>query len=101
MKFQISPLVFYHRDVSRYLRLLLRKEGHNFHSSSELEIVRNLKEVSPYVLSFHSDDNENNDSNDQQECSQNCLTVINITEEGTLARSRLKEFRAPHCDVVK
>ena len=33
------------RDVSRYLRLLLRKEGHNFHTSSELEIVRTIKEV--------------------------------------------------------
>ncbi|KXJ23483.1 alpha-centractin [Exaiptasia diaphana] len=37
------------RDVSRYLRLLLRKEGHNFHSSSELEIVRCLKEEACYI----------------------------------------------------
>ena len=33
------------RDVTAYLRLLLRKEGFNFHSSSELEIVRTIKEV--------------------------------------------------------
>ena len=33
------------RDVTRYLRLLLRKEGHNFRSSSEMEIVRTIKEV--------------------------------------------------------
>ena len=28
------------RDVTRYLRLLLRKEGSDFHTSAELEIVR-------------------------------------------------------------
>lgn len=33
------------RDVTRYLRLLLRKEGYNFHTSAELEIVRTIKEV--------------------------------------------------------
>ena len=33
------------RDVTRYLRLLLRKEGHNFHTSAEFEIVRTIKEV--------------------------------------------------------
>lgn len=33
------------RDVTRYLRLLLRKEGHNFHTSAELEIVRTIKQV--------------------------------------------------------
>lgn len=33
------------RDVSRYLRLLLRKEGYDFHTSAELEIVRTIKEV--------------------------------------------------------
>ncbi len=31
------------RDVTRYLRLLLRKEGHDFHTSAELEIVRQIK----------------------------------------------------------
>lgn len=33
------------RDVSRYLRLLLRKEGADFHTSAEFEIVRTIKEV--------------------------------------------------------
>ena len=32
------------RDVTRYLNLLLRKEGHIFHRSSEFEIVRDIKE---------------------------------------------------------
>lgn len=33
------------RDVSRYLRLLLRKEGADFHTSAEFEVVRTIKEV--------------------------------------------------------
>lgn len=37
------------RDVSRYLRLLLRKEGADFHRSSEFEIVREIKEKICYV----------------------------------------------------
>lgn len=32
------------RDVTRYLKLLLRKEGHVFSKSSEFEIVREIKE---------------------------------------------------------
>ena len=33
------------RDVTYYLRQLLRREGHNFKTSSEFEIVRSMKEV--------------------------------------------------------
>lgn len=33
------------RDVTRYLRLLLRKEGFDFQTSAEFEVVRQLKEV--------------------------------------------------------
>lgn len=31
------------RDVTRFLRLLLRKEGADFHTTSEFEIVRQIK----------------------------------------------------------
>ena len=34
------------RDVTRYLKLLLRREGLLFQTTSEFEIVRNMKEVS-------------------------------------------------------
>ncbi|PAA57886.1 hypothetical protein BOX15_Mlig011243g1 [Macrostomum lignano] len=37
------------RDVTRYLQLLLRKEGACFHTSAELEIVRQVKERACYV----------------------------------------------------
>lgn len=33
------------REVTRYLRLLLRKEGLNFNTTAEFEIVKNIKEV--------------------------------------------------------
>ena len=39
------------RDVTRYLRLLLRKEGHDLHTSAELEIVRTIKERACYLAS--------------------------------------------------
>ncbi|XP_014323613.1 beta-centractin isoform X2 [Myotis lucifugus] len=37
------------RDVSRYLRLLLRKEGFDFHTSAEFEVVRTIKERACYL----------------------------------------------------
>lgn len=36
------------RDVTRYLRLLLRKEGVNFRTTAEFEIVRTIKVTNPY-----------------------------------------------------
>lgn len=32
------------RDVTRYLKLLLRKEGYTFKTTAEFEIVKNIKE---------------------------------------------------------
>ena len=37
------------RDVTRHLRLLLRKEGVNFRTSAEFEIVRTIKEKACYL----------------------------------------------------
>jgi len=37
------------RDVTEYLQLLLRKSGHIFHTSSEMEVVRDIKEKRCYV----------------------------------------------------
>jgi centractin len=36
------------RDVTRYLRLLLRKEGVNFRTTAEFEIVRQIKVLKRY-----------------------------------------------------
>ncbi|CAH2322486.1 alpha-centractin [Pelobates cultripes] len=37
------------RDVSRFLRLYLRKEGYDFHTSAEFEIVKTIKERACYL----------------------------------------------------
>lgn len=37
------------RDVTRHLRLLLRKEGINFRTTAEFEIVRTIKERACYL----------------------------------------------------
>ncbi|VDM71068.1 unnamed protein product, partial [Strongylus vulgaris] len=37
------------RDVTRWLRLLLRKEGTDLHRTSEFEIVREIKEKACYL----------------------------------------------------
>lgn len=42
----------FNRDITTFLRLLLRKEGFNFHSSSEMEIVRTIKEVRPNTVAL-------------------------------------------------
>lgn len=39
------------RDVTRHLRLLLRKEGINFRTTAEFEIVRTIKERACYLAS--------------------------------------------------
>jgi len=49
------------RDVSRHLRLLLRKEGANFHTTAEFEIVRTIKEKTCY-LAAHPQKEESLDS---------------------------------------
>ena len=33
------------RDVTRYLQLLLRREGHIFKTTAEFEVIRAMKEV--------------------------------------------------------
>jgi len=38
------------RDVTEYLRLLLRQNGNNFVSTSELEVVNSIKEKTCYVV---------------------------------------------------
>ena len=37
------------RDVTRRLQFLLKKQGFNFHTSAEVEIVRRMKEKACYV----------------------------------------------------
>lgn len=72
------------RDVTRYLRLLLRKEGYNFHTSAELEIVRTIKERACYLS-----DNPLKEETVEGEKSQYTLPDGSVIEIGPA------KFRAP------
>uniref|UniRef100_T1ISG9 Beta-centractin n=1 Tax=Strigamia maritima TaxID=126957 RepID=T1ISG9_STRMM len=73
------------RDVTRYLRLLLRKEGVNFYTTAEFEIVRTLKERACYLA-----------SNPQREESMETAekTQYTLPDGSTLEIGRAR-FRAP------
>ena len=49
------------RDVTKWLRLLLRKEGADLHRTSEFEIVREIKEKACY-LTANAAKEESNDT---------------------------------------
>ncbi|CAP23502.1 Protein CBG03145 [Caenorhabditis briggsae] len=51
MKHAIQRMDLAGRDVTEYLRVLLRREGYEFHRSNEFEIVREIKENSCYLAS--------------------------------------------------
>lgn len=57
------------RDVTKWLRLLLRKEGADLHRTSEFEIVREIKEKACY-LTANAAKEESNDT--EKVCSYNC-----------------------------
>uniref|UniRef100_A0A9J2Q1W2 Actin n=1 Tax=Ascaris lumbricoides TaxID=6252 RepID=A0A9J2Q1W2_ASCLU len=62
------------RDVTRYLRLLLRKEGADFHRSAEFEIVREIKERLCYVAANAA----------KEESSENEKTSYKLPDGSTL-----------------
>ncbi|RMX60273.1 hypothetical protein pdam_00009091 [Pocillopora damicornis] len=72
------------RDVTAYLRLLLRKEGFNFHSSSELEIVRTIKERACYLA-----------INPQKEESMEGERMQYVLPDGSILEVGPARFRAP------
>lgn len=72
------------RDVTAFLRLLLRKEGFNFHSSSEMEIVRTIKERACYLA-----------LNPQKEESMEGERVQYVLPDGSMLEVGPARFRAP------
>ncbi|CAJ0957425.1 unnamed protein product, partial [Mesorhabditis belari] len=73
------------RDVTKFLRLLLRKEGYNFHRSSEFEIVREIKEKACYVAA-------NAAKEEQQEGDKEIKYLL---PDGSRMDLRASRFRAP------
>uniref|UniRef100_A0A6M2DPT2 Beta-centractin n=1 Tax=Xenopsylla cheopis TaxID=163159 RepID=A0A6M2DPT2_XENCH len=72
------------RDVTRYLKLLLRKEGVNFRTTSEFEIVRSIKEKACYLS-----------SNPQKEESVDTEKIQYILPDGYPLDIGPARFRAP------
>ncbi|XP_071948528.1 alpha-centractin [Antedon mediterranea] len=72
------------RDVTRYLQLLLRKEGMNFRTSAELEIVKTIKERACYLSSNAI----------KEETSETEKTVYTLPDGSTVEVGAAK-FRAP------
>jgi len=51
------------RDITQYLQLLLRKAGYTFHTTSEFEVVKDIKEKMFYVA-FNIEKQEKDDTDD-------------------------------------
>lgn len=76
------------RDVTEYLQLLLRKSGHNFHTSAEMEVVRDIKEKVCYVA-FNIEKTEKDDSEDVEP------EVPYKLPDGNVIQIGAEKFRAP------
>jgi len=72
------------RDVTRYLKLLLRKEGHIFNSSSEFEIVREIKEQKCRLL-----------TGSYKEEAQDAARLIHTLPDGSKIEVGAAHYRAP------
>jgi len=75
------------RDVTEYLQLLLRKAGHNFHTSAELEVVKDIKERICYVA-FNIEKTEKEDTEEVPE-------VAYKLPDGNVIQIGAEKFRAP------
>lgn len=76
------------RDVTEYMQLLLRKAGHNFHTSAEMEEVKAIKEKVCYVA-FNIDKHEKDEADDVEPEIPYKLPDGNIIQIGA------EKFRAP------
>ena len=81
------------RDVTNYLSLLLRRAGHNFQTSSEFEIVRQIKETSTQLSTIGS----NNDLETK-------VTTNYQLPDGSFISLESERFQAPellfHPDII-
>lgn len=76
------------RDVTRHMQLLLRKAGHVFHTSAELEVVRDIKEKLGY-LALDADREERGAAEDDDAAARYALP------DGSTITVGSERFRAP------
>lgn len=72
------------RDVTRFLKLLLRKEGHNFKTTAENEIVKMIKEKACYLA-----------QNPQKEETAELEKKAYVLPDGSTIEIGTAKFRAP------
>eukprot|EP00040_Diaphanoeca_grandis_P001360 m.18283 g.18283 ORF g.18283 m.18283 type:complete len:380 (+) comp11935_c0_seq1:26-1165(+) len=77
------------RDITKYLQLLLRKEGHVFRTSAEFQIVRQIKEKHCYVA--YDEKKEENMEIDRQNDDRNMYNL----PDGRQVSIGAARFRAP------
>lgn len=69
------------RDVTRFLKLLLRKEGFTFKTTAEFEIVKSIKERACFVTSTAQKDDINN--NEKSQFTLPDGSIIEVNEKNT------------------
>lgn len=74
------------RDITRQLQLLLRKGGHNFHTSAEMEVVKDIKEKMCYVA-FNVDKLDGDDEAEPE--------APYVLPDGNTINVGSEKFRAP------
>ena len=67
------------RDVTRFLKLLLRKEGFTFKTTAEFEIVKSIKERACFVTSTAQKEEIN--TNEKSQFTLPDGSVIEVKEE--------------------
>ncbi|CAL4128599.1 unnamed protein product, partial [Meganyctiphanes norvegica] len=72
------------RDVTRYLKLLLRKEGLSLHTTAEFEVVKTMKERACYLA-----------TNPQREESVDTERLSYVLPDGSTVEIGQARFRAP------
>eukprot|EP00922_Rhytidocystis_sp_ex-Travisia-forbesii_P039601 GHVS01058883.1.p1 GENE.GHVS01058883.1~~GHVS01058883.1.p1 ORF type:complete len:382 (+),score=29.78 GHVS01058883.1:61-1206(+) len=76
------------RDITHYLALQLRRAGHIFHTSAELEVVRTIKETACYVAF-------NPQKVDLQDHGKSAAEISYQLPDGTQMQIGPERFRAP------
>jgi len=75
------------RDVTNQLQLLLRRGGHSFNTSAEMEVVRHIKETC-CVVAFNAKEEESQGVRDTKKCQYQL-------PDGTTIELGTESFRAP------
>ena len=80
------------RDVTRFLKLLLRKEGFTFKTTAEFEIVKSIKERACFVTPTAQKEEINN--NEKSQFTLPDGSVIEVKEKRTEEMRRLNDHLA-------